>query len=264
MRNIVAVVIGGLLIALTGCSKSGSPTSPGSGSMQVTMVDAPASYDEVNIVVDSVQAHTAGSDSTGGWMTINSTPTTYNLLVYTNGKFAVVGDAQLPVGQYTHVRLIVGAGSNVVVNGQMHPLTIASGFQTGVKLNIDATIQANVKYTLALDFDANRSIVQTGDTAHAAFMLKPVIRTSTTATTGFISGVVLPPAAKATVWAYDNSGDTLSTNVNALGSFELMYVPAGTYTLHIMSNSSLYLDSTMAGISVTALATTNIGTLVLP
>ncbi len=263
MRNSAAVVVGGLMIALMGCSKSGSPTSPGSGSMQVNMVDAPASYDEVNIVVDSVQAHTAGSDSTSGWITINSTPATYDLLAYTDGNFAVVGDAQLPVGQYTQVRLKIGSGSNVVVNGQMHPLTIASGFQTGVKLNVNATIQANVKYTLALDFDANRSIVQTGDTAHANFMLKPVIRTSTTATTGFIAGVVLPLTAKASVWAYDNTGDSLATNVNLAGAFELMYVPAGTYTVHIVSNSSLYFDTTLTSVNVSALSTTNIGTVIL-
>ncbi len=264
MRNCAALFVGGLLIAFVGCSKSGSPNSPGSGTMQVNMVDAPASYDQVNIVVDSVQAHTVGSDSTGGWVTINSTASTYNLLTYTNGSFAVVGDAELPAGQYTQVRLLLGAGNTVMVNGQSHPLTIASGFQTGVKLNVDATIEANATYTLTLDFDANRSIIQTGDTAHATFMLRPVIRTSTTATTGFIAGIVLPSTAKATVWAYDNSGDTLSTNVNLTGAFELMYVPAGTYTLHIASNNSLYSDSTMSGIQVSALATTNIGTLILP
>ena len=263
MKRVIVLLVGGLMIALAGCSKSYGPTSGGNGSMQVNMVDAPANYDEVNIVVDSVQAHMAGSDSTSGWVTINSTPATYNLLAYTNGNFAVVGDAQIPVGQYTQIRLMIGQGSTVDVNGQMHPLTIASGFQTGVKLNVDATIQANVKYTLALDFDANRSVVQTGDTAHANYMLKPVIRTSTTATTGFIAGIILPVTAKATVWAYDNVGDTLSTNTSLTGAFELMYVPAGSYSVHIVSNSSLYLDSTIAGVNVNALATASIGTILL-
>ncbi len=260
MRSLVVVFVGGLMMILTGCSKSSSPTSGGTGSMQVNMVDSPAGYDAVNINITSVEAHITGSDTTSGWVTLNSTPGTYNLLAYTNGNIAVIGNASLPAGQYTQIRLNLGTGSNVVVNGVAYPLNVASGFQTGVKLNVDATVQANATYTLTLDFDANRSVVQTGDTAHPSYSLKPVIRAGATATTGFIAGVVLPLTAKATVWAYSSAGDTLSTNVNLLGAFDLMYVPTGTYTVHIASNSTAYLDSTMTGINVNALATASIGT----
>ena len=263
MKHIVVVLVGGLLLALTGCSKSNGPTSSGSGSMQVNMVDSPASYDAVYIVITSVDAHTAGSDSTTGWVALNSTPGTYNLLAYTNGNFAVIGNAQIPAGHYTQIRLNIGTGSTVVVNGVSHPLDIPSAFQTGVKLNVDENVQANASYTVSLDFDANRSVVQTGDSAHASFSLKPVIRAAATSTTGMIAGIVLPITAKATVWASNNAGDTLSTNVNFAGAFELMYVPTGSYTVHIASNSALSLDSTITGITVNALATANIGTVVL-
>ncbi len=263
MRSIVAVLVGGLMIGLTGCSKSSNPTSGGNGSMQVNMVDSPAGYDAVNVAITSVEAHMAGSDSSSGWVTLNSTPGTYNLLTYTNGNVAVIGHAQIPAGQYTQVRLNVGTGSNVVVGGQSYPLTIWSGFQTGIKLNVDATVQANANYTLTLDFDANRSVVQTGDTAHPSYSLKPVIRAGATATSGFIVGLVLPLTIKPTVWAYSSLGDTLSTNVNIAGNFELMYVPTGMYSLHIASNSTLYRDSTITGINVSALATANIGTVTM-
>ncbi|HET9131500.1 MAG TPA: DUF4382 domain-containing protein, partial [Terriglobia bacterium] len=228
MKILAVVLVGGMMIALTGCSKSGSPTSNGNGSMEVNMVDSPASYDQVNIVINSVEAHTAGSDSTNGWVTLNSTPGSYNLLAYTNGNFAVIGNAQIPSGHYTQIRLKLGTGSNVVVNGQTHPLNVASGFQTGVKLNVDANVQANTAYTLSLDFDANRSVIQSGDSARASYSLVPVIRASATATSGFIAGIVLPVTAKATVWAYSSTGDTLSTNVNVTGAFELMYAPQGS------------------------------------
>jgi hypothetical protein len=263
MKTMYGVIAGTLMLAMMGCSKSSSPTSAGSGTMQVNMVDSPANYDAVNVVIDSVAAHITGSDSISGWVLVNSTPGTYNLLTYTNGNFAVIANSQLPVGQYSQIRLYLGSGSTVVANGQTYPMTVTSGFQSGIKLNVDATVQANVTYTMSLDFDANRSVVQTGDSAHASFSLKPVIRTTTTATTGFIAGIILPITAKATVWAYGNVGDTLSTNVNLAGAFELMYVPAGTYTLHIVSNNSLYSDSTVTGVTVNALATANIGTITL-
>lgn len=260
MKRTVALLSAGVLMGLIGCSKSNGPTTSGSGSMQVNMVDAPAGYDAVNIEITGVEAHMAGSDSVSGWVTLNSTAGMYNLLEYTNGTVAVIGNAQIAAGHYTQIRLSIGPGSNVVVNGQTHALNMASGFQTGVKLNVDATVQADAAYSLTLDFDANQSVIQAGDTANASYSLKPVIRTTATAATGFIMGAVLPLTAKATVWAYSSTGDTLSTNVNILGAFELMYVPAGTYTVHIASNSALYLDSTMTGIQVNALATANIGT----
>ena len=42
-----------------------------------------------------------------------------------------------------------------------------------------------------------------------------------------------------------------------------VYVPAGTYTVRLASNNVLYLDSTMTGINVNALATASIGTVSL-
>jgi len=263
MRTVVVVLVGGLAIGLTGCTKSNGPTSSGEGTMQLKMVDRPANYDAVNIVIDSVDAHIAGSDSTSGWMSLNSSPGTYDLLLYTNGNFAVVGDAEMPAGRYSQIRLKLGSGSNVVVNGQTYPLTVASGFESGIKLNVDATVQANATWTMTFDFDANQSVVQTGDSVRAEFMLKPVLRATAEGTSGFIAGVVLPITAQATVWGYSSAGDTVSTNADVAGAFELSLVPVGSYSLHIVSNNALYLDSTLTGINVNALATANVGTVIL-
>jgi hypothetical protein len=61
------------------------------------MIDSPADYSEVNIVIDSVQAHISTSDSTSGWFTLNNKPTTYNLLELVNGVNAVIGDLLPPI-----------------------------------------------------------------------------------------------------------------------------------------------------------------------
>ena len=265
MKRSFIIGAGSLLLLFIGCSTDGPTSSVGkTGTMQVHMVDAPAGYDAVNVVIDSVQAHVAGSDSTSGWFTLNRDSATYDLLTYANGNFAVIANNTLPVGRYSQLRLYVGSGSTVVVDGQTKPLNIPSGVQSGVKLNVDAEISADVIYTLTLDFDANLSVQQSGNPLDPVYHLKPVIRTTTTATTGFISGMVLPASAHAVVWAYSSGGDTLSTVCDALsGAFKLMYVPAETYTIHVHSQETVYADSTMVGVGVTALATANIGSITL-
>ena len=160
-----------------GCSKNNNPTSPTgtTGMLKVMMIDSPANYSEVNIVIDSVQAHITNSDSTSGWSTLNNKPATYDLLKLVNGANAVIGKSEVPAGTYSQLRLYIGDGSNVVTGGQNYALTTPSGSQSGVKLNIHSTIEADVNYVLTLDFDANQSIVVTGNPISPKFILKPYL-----------------------------------------------------------------------------------------
>jgi hypothetical protein len=252
-----------LTFAFIGCSKT-STTFPqsGTGTMQVSMMDSPASYDQVNIVIDSVQVHIATSDSTSGWTTLNKVPATYDLLKLVNGANTVIGSATLPVGQYSQIRLYIGSGSTIVVNGVTKSLTTPSGSQSGVKLNVDATIQSDVTYVLTIDFDANRSIVTTGNPSNPTYILKPVIRAVATATTGSIAGVVAPPSTRASVWAYGQV-DTVTTSADTTGSFKLAYLNPETYSVYIASGDTSYNDTTISNVNVTAGITTNLDTITL-
>lgn len=264
MRKIsIIIALAFLAVLVTGCSKSSSPTSAaGSGTFQVNMIDSPGSFDAVNIVVDSVQAHIATSDSTSGWVTLNSTPASYNLLQLTNGVNAVIGKATVPAGRYSQVRLFIGSGSNVVVAGTSYPLTIPSGTQSGLKLNVDATIQSNITYLLTLDFNASQSIVVTGNPLGGNFLLKPVIHVITTASNGAISGTVLPDSARPTVTAFSSS-DTVSTIADTTGNFTIGYLSSGTYSLQIVPADTAFNDTTITNISVTDGQTTKVGTITL-
>ncbi|MDE3056391.1 MAG: DUF4382 domain-containing protein [Bacteroidota bacterium] len=258
-----SILVISLTLAFIGCSKTNT-TAPqsGTGTLQVSMIDSPASYDQVNIVIDSVQAHISTSDSTSGWTTINKTPATYDLLKLVNGANAVIGNATLPVGKYSQIRLYIGSGSNVVVNGVTKSLTTPSGSQSGVKLNVDATIQPDVTYILTIDFDANRSIVTTGNPSNPTYILKPVIRAVATATTGTIIGVVLPAFTRASVRA-NGQVDTVTTSTDTTGRFKLAYLNPETYNVSIASNDTSYDDTTISNVSVTAGVTTNLDTIML-
>ena len=230
------------------------------GTLSVRLVDSPAAYQEVNIVVDRVEVHASGSDSSSGWFTINDVPASYDLLTLRNGVSQALGDQKLAVGKYTQIRLIIGAGSNVVIDSITYPLTIPSGFQTGIKLNREFEIAPDQVYELLLDFDVDRSIHLTGS---GDYMLRPVIRVQPTVTSGSISGVILPATAHAKITAI-LAPDTVSAFADTIsGAFTIMALPAGTYSVAIAPADTLFADTTIAGVIVVAQQDTNLGTVTL-
>lgn len=230
MRTIAVVLTAGLMLALAGCSQEPLGPQNATGTMRIHMIDSPAGYDAVNIVVDSVQAHVSASGDSEAWITLNSTPVTYDLLMLVNGQFAVIGDGQLPVGQCSQLRLFIGSGSNIVVDGVSHPLSTPSGVQSGVKVLVNAAIQAGSATTITLDFDAGQSVVESGTPSSTEYSLQPVIRT-VAESSGSIQGTVSPTAGRVTVWATNELLESYSTSTDASGGFVLRGLSPGIYTV---------------------------------
>ncbi len=260
MKRLIYIIPVILLFLYTGCTGDNS-TNPGNGlgQLKITMIDSPAQYDQVNIEVIRVEVHMADS-SESGWSVINPVPHTYDLLQLVNGASVVLGDTFLTAGHYTQIRLILGGGSNVVINGDTIPLMISSGMQTGIKLNHEFDIEPGNLYELMLDFNAERSIHITGN---GEYKLNPVIRVMPVVISGTISGQVLPEDADATVWTLVGGTDTVSTYPNSGGYFSLMALPADTFDVHIEPNNIAYSDSIITGVIVTAGNNTDIGTIIL-
>jgi hypothetical protein len=258
MKKLIYIIPVFLLLFYTGCTDNSTNPTNNQGQLKISMVDSPAQYDQVNIVVSRVEVHMADS-SESSWMIINPVPHTYDLLQLRNGASVVLGDTFLTAGHYTQIRLILGEGSNVVINGDTIPLVIPSGFQTGVKLNHEFDIMPGNLYELMLDFNADRSIHITGN---GVYMMNPVIRVMPVVTSGTISGQVLPLDADANVWTLAGT-DTVSTSPNSGGYFSLMMLPAGTYDVHIEPNNIAYVDSIVTNVSVTAGNNTDIGIITL-
>jgi len=168
-----------------------------------------------------------------------------------------MGEATLEAGTYTQIRLLLDAGSYVVVNGTRHPITIPSGFETGIKLIHQFRIDANFLYELYLDFDANRSIVLTGS---GEYKLKPTIRVTAVNTTGTISGIVLPPTHLAVITAISGTDTSCTFASSITGSFKLMALPSASYTVRIQSTTAVQ-ETTLTGVTVTAGSDTHIGTI---
>ncbi len=251
-----------LLLLLMSC-RNDNTVNPGGGSgngaIIVRLTDFPAAYDSVVIAVDSVRVHVDQGDSVSGWYTISRSPAMYDLLRFVGGKDTVIAEGAIPAGYYSQLRLYIGTGSHVVVDGMAIPLVIPSGTESGLKINIQATITEGVEYVVVLDFNASQSIVVTGN---GRYMLKPVIKALTTAISGSLSGIVAPAAANPTLWAITGT-DTTETMADMTGYFKFKYLVPATYTLTIVPADITYRDTTLTNVIVTSAQNTDVGTITL-
>jgi len=179
------------------------------------------------------------------------------LLDYSNGLDTLIASGDLEAGKISQIRLILGTNNTVVVDGIVHPLSTPSAQQSGLKLKVNETFEAGVSYSILLDFDANQSIVATGN---GEYQLKPVIRTINTALSGSIRGSVTPIGLFAVVTA-TSDGIAYSSVTNANGEFLISGLPAGVYSVTVSPNLPI-LPVTLTGKIVTVGVSTNIGVVV--
>jgi hypothetical protein len=191
----------------------------------VRMTDAPGNYDQVNIDLKSVELTGDG----GTTVTLNTTAGIYNLLNFSNGLDTMIATGALGLKTVEQIRLVLGPNNTVMVDSVIYPLSTPSAEQSGLKLQVHQTLNPGVAYIVLLDFDANASIVQTGN---GQYKLKPVVRTIETAISGSVMGKILPVGTIATVTA-DLNGTIYSSTVNAHGEFLIKGLPSGTYSVTI-------------------------------
>lgn len=250
----IKLLMGGILLTtilflMNGCDKiddlrnHGSGQSSGKATYNVRMTDAPGNFTEVNVDIVAVIVKT----SKGGEITLNTKAGIYNLLDFQNGKDTLLASVGLDSCTVSQIRLQLGSRNTVVVDSVTYPLTIPSGSTSGLKLQVHQKVSPGITYNVLLDFDANQSIVKTGN---GKYLLKPVIRTIDSAVSGSIKGMVIPMGVSRTVTATDSSNNSFSTNIDPLtGTFLIRGLPAGTYTV-VISPAAPYNQQTISGIQV--------------
>ncbi|MBD3615459.1 MAG: DUF4382 domain-containing protein [Gracilimonas sp.] len=274
--SVTIALITAFTLGFTGCDNTSVTDSDteievevGTGTLEILLHDAPINYEEVNVFIESVEVN--NSDSTDGWIEIGSPQQSYDLLKLTNGATKVLVSAQLEAGTYEQIRLILSSeGHNVVIDGTSHDMFIPSGEQTGIKLNVNAEIEPDITYTLLLDFDAARSVVKRGKAqsenaqSGVEYLLKPVISASNEAVTGNIAGIVEPADAQAFIYAIADSDTLSSTKADTTdGSFKLIGLEEGTYTVLMNPTNENYQSTDTTGVEVTIGETNDIGTITL-
>ncbi len=182
----------GIAVLSAGCGGGGDAGSAQPGVLSVSLTDAPAcGYDEVNVTVRRVRIHQSDSanENGGGWTDITlDPPRRINLLnlndpTQPNLALASLGETSLPAGHYTQLRLVLdrnngqSLANSIILSADSTktpiPLETPSAIQSGIKLVHQFDVGSGQRVDLLLDFDACKSIVQTGN---GTYKLKPVIK----------------------------------------------------------------------------------------
>jgi hypothetical protein len=150
-------------LILFACDGGGGSSSGGEGTVSVGLTDAMSNeFRAVCVTIDDVQVHKKGNgNGNNSWQSISAPnlPKTFNLYDLTNGVREEIGLADLEIGSYTQMRLIIGTDQDDGINelGEAHPyanyvidtdgnyqeLKIPSGINTGIKIVHGFTISAD-------------------------------------------------------------------------------------------------------------------------
>ncbi len=164
--------------------------TPGEGRLEIYLtnsyekykVNDSENYLAVYITIYKIQVHLAGNDedTEGEWIEWELfEPTEYNLTDLKD-VFVLLIEGELASGKYTQIRLFV-TETSVLIEGKEYgePVEIPSAYQTGIKLIHPFEIVEGEETILTIDFDAEKSIVKTGN---GSYKLKPVIKVVTVST----------------------------------------------------------------------------------
>jgi hypothetical protein len=186
----------------------GGSSSGDVGTVSMSLTDAMSNrFNAVYVTIDDVQVHMKGNaKANNSWQSVSAPnlPKTFNLYDLTNGVREEIGLADLAIGAYTQMRLIIGTvpddGNNEL--SEAHPyanyvidtddnyqeLKIPSGINTGLKIVHGFTISADQTTELILDFNAEKSVIAAGNAG--IWHLNPTIKCGTTEELSIIRGKV--------------------------------------------------------------------------
>lgn len=233
------------------------------GILEVNLTDARGDYKAVWIDIEDVEFNFTDSASSG-WSSLNGlNPGMYDLLKLSNGLDTLLGTAVLPPGKVNQIRLILGMRNYVVLKGSGDSIAMntPSAQQSGLKININDSLKAGITYSITLDFDAGKSVVKAGKSGK--YILKPVIRAFSTATSGAIKGNAQPDSVSIAAMAIQGT-DTFGTYTDSTGGFLIQGLDAGTYDVYLDPGSLSSLGDTMISpVTVITGTVTDIGTITL-
>jgi Domain of unknown function (DUF4382) len=243
----------GLVLGLAACiaSETGPAGPPGGdGRTAVFLTDAPFPFDRitrVDIHISEIGLSPEADTSQGppGWITVASPDRLFNLLDLQNGATALLGEADVPPGQYRAVRVTFDpARSSMTDKNGGHPaINWQAKGDTPILFGLveEAMAIDENGEDIVIDFDVGRSFLP--DSGGNGFLFIPFLRAITRAGSGGISGTLahseggapIPLAAVSIHYTFDSSaavGPLVATSrSNASGSFTASFLRPGRYAV---------------------------------
>ncbi len=159
----------GITLLVTFSVFSCKKDSGGSTTLRVKLTDAPASFEEVNVDLKEIRIKLEGD--TSSWLSMKTEAGIYNLLELQNGVDTLISELVLPQGKVKEIRLVLGQENSIKAGGEVFPLTIPSGSESGLKIKVDKELRGPVD-SLLIDFDAALSV----KSEEGGYKLRPVVK----------------------------------------------------------------------------------------
>lgn len=147
------------------CNKENESTR-----VKIRLTDNPYNAEEVNVDIREVRVKFR--DDENSWLTLDTEQGVYNLLGLQNGLDTLLAEGDLPTNQVKEIRFVLGDDNSIMIDGNVYPMTVPSGSESGLKLKVNKTLSGTVD-SILVDFDAALSVHQTGT---GDYHLKPVLK----------------------------------------------------------------------------------------
>src|SRR5947207_11387659 len=249
-RRALLTALAAVALSWAGCYQDdASGFAPGGGGRAqstVRLTDAPCPYDSrhsVNIYLARIEANTAQDTSgRGKWALITEPRKTFDLLALQQGTTALLGEGEMPAGQYHAVRM--------TIDTSLSSITWNDAAQTPAHVNWygRSSIYASVEYPvdvptegadIVLDFDVGRSFLYNFSSNNNAFDFNPILRAINSAAVGAIAGTVTQDSGGATIPVPNAQvsvyTDSIGYNLEATGRsdqaghYKVGFLPPGSY-----------------------------------
>src|SRR5437868_3539306 len=248
----------------------------------VRLTDAPFPYDSlhsVKIYVVRIEANTTDTSGGGQWTVITEPRKTFDLLALQQGATAILGQGEMPAGQYRAVRMTIDTSLSSITwnDAAQHPAPVNWHGWSTILAFVEYPVNVPTQGAdIVLDFDVGRSFQFNFYSSNNDFDFTPQLRAINSAAAGAIAGVVTQgangatqPVSNAQVSVYGTyPGRADSADLEATGRsdgdghYKVAFLPPGSYVVRIEEPFLPNLDPVItSGVQVTAGNTTPLSVL---
>ena len=246
----------------------------------VRLTDAPFPYDSlhsVTIYVVRIEANAAQDTSgSGQWVLITEPRKAFDLLALQQGTTALLGEGQMPAGQYHSVRMTIDTSLSSITwnDAAQHPAQVHWHGWSTIYASVEYPVNvATQGADIVLDFDVGRSFLFNFDGSYA-FDFTPQLRAINSAAAGAIAGRVtqdsggtqipVPNAQVAVFATYPGQPDSIgyleaTGRSDQAGHYHVGFLPPARYFVKIEQPFMPWLAAVVTpNVQVTAGGTTSL------